>query len=74
MLLGGDEFRRTQHGNNNAYCQDNAITWFDWAGADTALRDYTTKLIALRRDHPVFRQRFADAQVRLTTAQQGGNR
>ena len=57
MLLGGDEMGRTQGGNNNAYCQDNEITWFDWAGADTALRDYTKTLIAFRRAHPVFRRR-----------------
>ena len=40
MLLGGDEMGRTQNGNNNAYCQDNETTWFDWASADTELRDY----------------------------------
>ena len=57
MLLGGDEMGRTQGGNNNAYCQDNEITWFDWAGADTALRDYTKNLIAFRRAHPAFRRR-----------------
>ena len=57
MLLGGDERGRTQQGNNNAYCQDNEITWFDWASADTALQDFTKNLIALRRAHPVFRRR-----------------
>jgi len=57
MLLGGDELGRTQGGNNNAYCQDNEITWFDWAGADAALLDYTRNLIAFRRAHPVFRRR-----------------
>jgi len=57
LLLGGDELGRTQQGNNNAYCQDNETTWFDWASTDTALKDYTTKLIALRRTHPVFRRR-----------------
>ncbi len=57
LLLGGDEMGRTQDGNNNAYCQDNEMTWFDWAGADTALRDYTKRLIAFRRAHPVFRRR-----------------
>jgi glycogen operon protein len=56
LLLGGDEMGRTQGGNNNAYCQDNEITWFDWEGADTALRDYTKNLIAFRRAHPVFRR------------------
>jgi glycogen operon protein len=57
MLLGGDELGRTQGGNNNAYCQDNGISWFDWAGADTQLRDFTKRVIALRREHPVFRRR-----------------
>ena len=57
MLLGGDEMGRTQGGNNNAYCQDNEITWFDWASADTGLRDFTKRLIALRKAHPVFRRR-----------------
>ena len=57
MLLGGDEMGRTQGGNNNAYCQDNEITWFDWASADTGLRDFTKQLIALNKAHPVFRRR-----------------
>ncbi len=66
MLLGGDEMGRTQQGNNNAYCQDNEITWFDWSQPDTSLRDFTRKLIALREAHPVFRRsRFlAGASVR----------
>jgi isoamylase len=57
MLLGGDELGRTQQGNNNAYCQDNDITWFDWSAADEGLIKFTTDLIALRRGHPVFRRR-----------------
>jgi isoamylase len=57
MLLGGDEMGRTQGGNNNGYCQDNEITWFDWASADTGLRGFTRQLIALRKAHPVFRRR-----------------
>ena len=56
MLLGGDEAGRTQQGNNNAYCQDNEMTWFDWKAADTGLLDFTRRLIALRREHPVFRR------------------
>ena len=56
MLLGGDEAGRTQQGNNNAYCQDNEMTWFDWEAADTGLLDFTRRLIALRREHPVFRR------------------
>jgi glycogen operon protein len=57
MLLGGDEMGRTQHGNNNAYCQDNEITWFEWANADKDLLDFTRQLITFRREHPVFRRR-----------------
>jgi glycogen operon protein len=56
-LLGGDEMGRTQDGNNNAYCQDDETTWFDWTSADTALLDFTKNLIAFRRAHPVFRRR-----------------
>jgi len=56
MLLGGDEMGRTQHGNNNAYCQDNEITWFDWDNTDKDLLDFTRRLIAFRRAHPVFRR------------------
>jgi glycogen operon protein len=57
MLLGGDEAGRTQRGNNNAYCQDNDITWFDWSTIDRDLLRFTTDLIELRRRHPVFRRR-----------------
>jgi len=57
MLLGGDERGRTQQGNNNAYCQDNEITWFDWSAADEDLLAYTRRLIAFRKEHPVFRRR-----------------
>jgi glycogen operon protein len=57
MLLGGDELGRTQRGNNNAYCQDNEISWFDWAHADSDLQAFTRQLIALRLRHPVFRRR-----------------
>ena len=56
MLLGGDEMGRTQQGNNNAYCQDNEITWFDWAQPDADLLAFTKQLIALRKAHPVFRR------------------
>jgi len=61
MLLGGDEMGRTQQGNNNAYCQDNEITWLDWTQAQAqaqggGLLDFTRRLIALRRAHPVFRR------------------
>lgn len=57
MLLGGDEQGRTQQGNNNAYCQDNAIAWFDWAAADADLLAFTQRLIRIRREHPVLRRR-----------------
>jgi isoamylase len=57
LLLGGDEMGRTQVGNNNAYCQDNEITWLDWEGPDTALLAFTKHLITFRRGHPVFRRR-----------------
>jgi glycogen operon protein len=57
MLLGGDEVGRTQRGNNNGYCQDNAISWFDWSAPDEDLLDFTRKLVRLRRAHPVFRRR-----------------
>ena len=56
MLLGGDELARTQQGNNNAYCQDNAINYFDWAHADQELITFTAQLIALRKRYPQLRQ------------------
>jgi glycogen operon protein len=57
MILLGDELGRTQQGNNNAYCQDDPITWFDWSDADEELLEFTRRLVALRRSHPVFRRR-----------------
>ncbi|MGR6330208.1 glycogen debranching protein GlgX [Sphingomonas sp. XXL09] len=51
MLTAGDEFGRTQHGNNNAYAQDNAIGWVDWAARDGALEDYVAGLAELREAH-----------------------
>jgi glycogen operon protein len=59
MLLGGDEVARTQHGNNNAWCQDNEISWYDWdlGEPQRAQHDFARRLIDLRRDHPVFRRR-----------------
>jgi isoamylase len=57
MLLGGDEMGRTQGGNNNAYCQDNEISWFDWDNADEELIELTARLIKLRLEHPVFHRR-----------------
>jgi glycogen operon protein len=57
MLLGGDEIGRSQSGNNNGYCQDNEISWFDWERADKELLAFTTRVIRLWREHPVFRRR-----------------
>jgi len=57
MLLHGDETGRTQRGNNNGYCQDNDITWLDWAQVDEELLRFTTQVSQLRREHPVFRRR-----------------
>jgi isoamylase len=58
MLLAGDEWARTQNGNNNAYCQDNELSWFAWEhnAEQQELLEFTKKLIQLRRDHPVFRR------------------
>jgi len=66
MLLGGDEMGRTQGGNNNAYCQDNEISWFDWEHVDEGLLEFTARLIGLRREHPVFRRRrwFLGTRIR----------
>jgi glycogen operon protein len=57
MLLGGDEVGRTQGGNNNAYCQDNETSWFDWEDVDEPLLQFTARLIAFRHAHPVFRRK-----------------
>ena len=57
MLLGGDEMNRTQLGNNNAYNQDNEVSWLDWREQDDELLGFVRELIALRRAHPVFRRR-----------------
>ncbi|MBV2263831.1 MAG: glycogen debranching enzyme GlgX, partial [Thauera sp.] len=56
MLLAGDELGHSQGGNNNAYCQDNATTWLDWAGVDRALLACVQRLLALRAAHPALRQ------------------
>jgi glycogen operon protein len=53
MLTAGDEIGRTQHGNNNAYCQDNAALWLDWKGADRDLAAFVADLTALRAEHPL---------------------
>jgi glycogen operon protein len=59
MLLAGDEIGRSQRGNNNAYCQDNAINWLDWTAIDAnkqALLNFVRRLIRLRREHPLLRR------------------
>jgi glycogen operon protein len=55
MVLGGDEIGRTQQGNNNAYAQDNEISWFDWSSVDEELHEFTKQLIRLRRTEPALR-------------------
>jgi len=57
MLLGGDEIGRTQQGNNNAYCQDNETSWYDWEHVDKDLLQFARRLIAFRNRHPVFWRR-----------------
>lgn len=68
MLAMGDECGRSQGGNNNAYAQDNATTWFDWAGMDHGLLDFTRALIAARRAHPALRD---DAPLTGAAAEDG---
>jgi isoamylase len=67
MLLGGDEFRRTQRGNNNAYCQDNEVSWFDWSllEKNKEIHRFTRGMIAFRKAHPVLRREdfYTDADI-----------
>ncbi len=59
LVLAGDELGRTQRGNNNAYCQDNEISWVDWDGRgprDRALTEFTANVLRVRREHPAFRR------------------
>jgi glycogen operon protein len=56
MILGGDEFGRSQGGNNNAWCQDSEISWFRWDEADPDLFEFTKRVIQIRQAHPVFRR------------------
>jgi isoamylase len=75
MLLAGDEMGRTQRGNNNAYCQDNDISWVDWetAGKQQDLIDFTCAVSDLRRAHPVFRRRrFFSGQPAPARGELGG--
>jgi glycogen operon protein len=68
MIAGGDEISRTQRGNNNAYCQDNEISWYDWNLSDNQknLLSFVQRVIALRREHPNLRRRkfFQDRSIR----------
>jgi glycogen operon protein len=57
MVLGGDEIGRTQRGNNNGYCQDNELSYFDWDSRDDGLMLFMERTLQLRREHPVFRRR-----------------
>jgi glycogen operon protein len=75
MLLCGDEARRTQGGNNNAYCQDNATSWFDWASLDQheEILRFTRGMIAFRRAHPVLSksQFYSETEIRWLGAREG---
>jgi len=66
MLCGGDEIGRTQKGNNNAYCQDNETSWFDWEHVDDELYAFVSRMIHFRHEHPVFQRRrwFVGRQLR----------
>ncbi|MEV4312409.1 glycogen debranching protein GlgX [Actinocrispum sp. NPDC049592] len=66
MILHGDELGRTQHGNNNAYCQDNELSWVDWELSHSGLQRFVAELTEFRRVHPVFRRRrfFAGRPIR----------
>lgn len=65
MLLAGDEFSNSQQGNNNAYCQDNAIGWLNWDQADTGLQSFVASLSTFRQDHVCLRQsRFLHGAAR----------
>jgi len=71
MLSAGDEIGRTQKGNNNAYCQDNEISWINWEKADIELLEFTKKIIHLAKSHPVFCRRgwFQGLKVRASNTE-----
>jgi len=75
MLLSGDECRRTQHGNNNAYCQDNETSWLDWSGLQqhSGIYRFARGMIAFRRAHPVVaaEQFYTDATIQWFSPQGG---
>ena len=58
MVRHGDELGHSQRGNNNAYCQDNELSWLDWEHADKKFLDFCAELVAFRHRHPVFRRHF----------------
>ena len=67
MILGGDEFQRTQKGNNNTYCQDNDLSWINWdlLNSSKDIFEFTKKLIAVRKKYPVLRtKRFLTGEDR----------
>jgi isoamylase len=74
MICAGDEVSRTQNGNNNTYCQDNEISWFDWKWDDKqkSLLDFAQKLVALRRDHPNFHRRSFHEKDPAVSGNEGG--
>lgn len=66
MMCGGDEIGRTQSGNNNAYCQDNPLSWFDWNLTKSQLEilAFVRQLITIKKEHPVFhRRRFLKGDI-----------
>lgn len=66
MILAGDEFGNSQHGNNNAYNQDNPVSWLEWDDADHEFLEFTRRVIALRKAHPILRQkRFLHSRERV---------
>jgi glycogen operon protein len=70
MILAGDEIGHTQDGNNNAYCQDNRVSWLDWTNVDQDMLTFARRMIALRRDHPVLRRdRFLDGAAMAGTGE-----
>ncbi|MDA0378619.1 MAG: glycogen debranching protein GlgX [Bacteroidetes bacterium] len=63
MILGGDEIGRTRQGNNNAYCQDNVVSWYDWSSVDAAFLERVRALVAFRKAHPLLSlRRFPDRE------------
>src|SRR5687767_658851 len=74
MLTAGDELGRTQQGNNNAYCHDSELSWLDWEGADKALHQFVTMLIAVRKKHALFRRRTYPKPENTTWLSPDGDR